>query len=524
MAFLNVPLARRRRPGLWPAAVSGLLLALAMPGLVGWWWLAPVALVPLLSLCAQASPGRAALGGLVASLLHHLVLLYWIVIVLGRYGGVNLVVAGGALLLLALYMSLYAAFWAGFLAWCRQQNTSVSRVVAFWAAPLLWVGLEWCRSWFGTGFPWMDLGYVLAGQPLLLQAADLGGHLLLGFLLVLGNMLLFILWERWPRRSKNTWPGWAAPGLAVLLLLAWLGYGLLRVPQVEALMAAAPKQEVAVVQGNIAQDLKWSPAMQDETLHRYEALSQPLLTGGRLVLWPETALPFSAESSPQFTRVREFVAGASGWLLTGAPTATADAGGSRYYNSALLLDPTGALAGVAHKSHLVPFGEYIPLRRLLFFLAPVVETLGDFTPGHNQPPLSAGASRIGVLICYESIFPEIARHWVADGANLLTNLTNDAWYGRSSAPWHSQAMAVLRAVETRRALARAANTGVSSLIDPLGRVVAFTPLFTPAQLSGSLPLLETRTFFVRWGHWFGPLCLLLALFGLVKVWRGRPAW
>ncbi|OQX18003.1 MAG: apolipoprotein N-acyltransferase [Desulfobulbaceae bacterium A2] len=511
----------RPRPGLWPAVISGLLLALAMPGLVGWWWLAFIALVPLLSLCTRATPGRAALGGLIASLLHHLVLLYWIVIVLGHYGGLNLGLAGGALLLLSLYMSLYAALWAGALAWCRQRHTPGARVVAFWGAPLMWVGLEWCRGWFGTGFPWMDLGYVLAGQPLLLHAADLGGHLLLGFLLLLVNVMLVALWDRWLHQGRNIWPGWPAAIAAILLLTGWLGYGFVRGAQVQRLVAAAPRQEVVVVQGNIAQDLKWSPAMQEETLRRYEILAQPQLAADRLMFWPETALPFSPGSSPLFARVQELVAGGQGWLMTGAPTATVDGSGSRYYNSALLLAPSGALAGMAHKSHLVPFGEYIPLRQLLFFLAPVVETLGDFSAGHDQPPLAAGASRIGVLICYESIFPDIARRWVADGANLLSNLTNDAWYGRSSAPWHSQAMAVLRAVETRRALARAANTGVSGFIAPDGRVVSSTRLFEAAVLTASLPLLETRSVFVRWGHWFGPACLLCALLGLARLCLGR---
>lgn len=499
------------RPGLWPALLSGVLLALAMPGLVGWWWLAPCALVPLLSFCTRATPRRAALGGLLALLLHHLVLLYWIVIVLGRHGGLHPVLAGGALLLLAFYMSLYGALWAALLAWCRLRSRPAAPWAFFWGAPLGWVGLEWVRGWFGSGFPWLDLGYVLAFQPLLTQAADLGGHLLLSGLLVLLNMLVFTGIERL-RRGQRFQPCRASLALAAVLLLCWPIYGAIRLPMVERSAAAAPRQRVAVVQGNIAQDLKWSPAMQEETLHRYETLSLPLLGRDVLMLWPETALPFWPDRSPQFARVRALAARGQSWLVTGAPTMTEDGASRQYFNSALLLTPTGNLAAMAHKRHLVPFGEYIPLRRLLFFLTPVVETLGDFTVGRRHEPLPAGPARIGPLICYESIFPGLSRDWVDDGANLLANLTNDAWYGRSSAPWHSQAMTVLRAVETRRAIIRAANTGVSSLIAPSGRVLAATPLFEQAVLVGELPLFTERTVFVRWGNWFGPTALILALF------------
>jgi apolipoprotein N-acyltransferase len=183
----------------------------------------------------------------------------------------------------------------------------------------------------------------------------------------------------------------------------------------------------------------------------------------------------------------------------------------QFFNSAFLVTPTGELTNRYFKSHLVPFGEYVPLRQLLPFLAPLVEAVGDFTAGTVTEPLSSGIIKAGVLICFESIFPDIARKWVNAGANVLVNLTNDAWYGRSSAPSQSMAMTVFRAVETRRSLVRAANTGISGLIDPLGRIRYSSDIFIPWAESSEVDLLETVSFYCRYGYLFAPLCALLAV-------------
>jgi apolipoprotein N-acyltransferase len=190
----------------------------------------------------------------------------------------------------------------------------------------------------------------------------------------------------------------------------------------------------------------------------------------------------------------------------------------RYYNSAFLFSPVTAMPGVPRalrpagrydKQHLVPFGEYIPLRTILPLPGPLVETMGDFSLGNSVAPLSCGKAQLGVLICFESIFPDLARREVDAGATLLVNITNDAWFGRSSAPWQHLAMAVLRAVENRRSLARAANTGISGFIDPAGRTQKLSPLFVPYAASARLPLLTGKTVFGRFGHNLPLACLLL---------------
>jgi apolipoprotein N-acyltransferase len=276
--------------------------------------------------------------------------------------------------------------------------------------------------------------------------------------------------------------------------------------------------EVAAAQGNIPQDQKWQPAFQRETIDTYLRLSQEIFAAKKpqLIVWPETALPFYPYEHPLFLRLHsELTRPYQTYLLTGAPhrEKTSAAGPLNYANSAFLLSPDGRITGRYDKQHLVPFGEYIPLRGILGFASPLVETLGDFAPGQTSTPLSCQNSRIGVLICFESIFPEISRKQAEAGANLLVTLTNDAWFGRSSAPMQHLAMGVFRAVETRKTLVRAANTGISAFIDPMGRIEGASPLFTEYARSQPVALVNGLTCFVRWGYLFPWFCLLLTLAG-----------
>jgi len=500
---------------------TALLLAAAMPGRLGWWPLLFVALVPLMALALRERPGRSLLAGLLAGFVYHLCLLYWIVFVLGRYGGLPSWLSVPALMLLALYMAIYPAVFCWLLSRLAGRGNTFSPVL-FLLAPFLWVGLDWLRAVLFTGFPWMDLGYGLYSVPLLLQAADLGGHHLLTFCLVLVNTLILCGLNSWLGEGVRPDRHVVLPAAAAMAFLALVaGYSLIRAQQVESSLKMAPKAGVSVVQGNIPQDLKWTPAQREATVEVYRRLSAQAIAARQpdLLVWPETALPFFPGRDPLFAHVAGLAGEKRVWLLTGAPNFSMVSGslaGSpesiEYANSALLISPEGMTAARYDKQHLVPFGEYVPLRELLFFLKPLVESVGNFRPGTESAPLAAGSLRLGTLICYESIFPGLARKSVAAGANLLVNLTNDAWYGRSSAPHHSFAMAVLRSVETRRSLVRAANTGISGFVNPLGRVLSRGPLFEPLALTEEVPLLAGETLFVRFGYLFAPACLLLAAF------------
>ncbi len=502
-----------------PSLGSALLLALAMPGYFGWSPLLFVALVPLLLIVLTSSPRRSALAGFTCGLFFFLMLLYWILIVLGRYGGLPLWLSFPALLLLSAYMAGYVALFAFLLSVLAGRYWHKERSLAsfVWLAPILWVGLDYLRSIVLSGFPWMDLGYGLFDQPKLIQAADLGGHSLITFSLVLCNSLVVGIIDRqrravrWNIKAERRWL------LAACIVLVFVfGYSTVRYQVVKVIASRSLQAQVTVVQGNIDQSVKWSPEIRAATVDRYVSLSRQgyATMDAELVVWPETALPFYPQQDPLTNRVTAFVQQDNVWLLTGAPLYSVskegnDKGQVQYFNGALLFNPAGAIAGTHAKQHLVPFGEYVPMRRFLPFLAPLVESVGDFTPGTETAPLKMGALRLGLLICYESIFPDIARESVKNGANLLVNITNDAWYGRSSAPYQSMAMAVFRAVETKRSLIRAANTGISGFVDPLGNVVRQTPLFTATAVTEHVPMLELETVFCRWGYLFAPCCSVL---------------
>lgn len=504
------------------ALSSALLLNLAMPGteaVGGWWPLLCFCLIPLL-LSAQLRPATAAASGFFFGLLAYCGQLYWILIVLGRYGGLPPWLSIPALLLLASYMALYSSLFCLLFSWLLhgaqgQEHPGHTAFIRIWAPPLIWTGLDALRGVLFTGFPWMDLGYGLFRQPQLLLPADLGGHHLLTFCLVLINAVCALFataaWQR-----KALWCG-ALPSIAaVCCLFLGLGvYSFLRAQENSRETAAAPRATIGVVQGNIEQDAKWTEEMKYATVERYLRLSGELAGQDvELIVWPETALPFYPQDDPLAGKVAAFSASGPR-LLTGAPLYRIEESQSgriiHYFNGALIFGPHGKVDGVYSKQHLVPFGEYVPLKKLLFFLEPVAAGIGDFTPGSSKMPLFSDNLRVGVLICYESIFPVIARNTTALDANMLVNITNDAWYGRSSAPVQSLAMAVLRAVENRRALVRSANTGISGFIDPQGRVAEESAIFTETAAAASIPLLQSQTVFTRVGYRFGLLCAFLIL-------------
>ncbi len=509
--------------------ITALLLFFAMPGYFGWWPLLFIALVPLLSVALYLPPRRSGCMGFMTGFIYHILTLHWIVVVLGRYGGVPLWLSISAMVLLSMYMAVYCGlfcFLFSLLAgrsWYRERSVAV----LVWTAPILWVGLDYLRGFLFSGFPWLDLGYGLYSQPVLIQAADLGGHHLLSFTLVLANgFVVAILDRQRPQVRWNIHREKRALLLACCFLIFVFGYSLVRFRVMPSLLRHSLQAEISVVQGNIAQDLKWSPEKKKQTIDIYERLSHQAVANHttELLIWPETALPFYPQQDPLAVRVIRLARKENLYLLTGAPTFKIKGEGRQrqvsYFNSALLIDPNGRVVGSHAKQHLVPFGEYVPLRKFLPFLSPLVENIGDFTPGTSNKPLAVGKQlRLGVLICFESIFPRIARNEVAAGANLLVNLTNDAWYGRTSAPYQSMAMAVLRAVENKRSLVRAANTGISGFVDPVGEVMQQTEIFTSAAITAKVPVFELQTVFVRGGYAFGGLCLVGI--PMLLIWRKR---
>ncbi len=487
--------------------LSGLLLWLASPG-PGWSSVAWFALIPLIIGCSRISPKRAAQFGFTAGLAHYLLMLYWVVISLSTYGNLPWWLCAMALVLLAAYMSLYLALFCAVISWSLRSTAPI------WIGPLLWVSLDFIRSLLFSGFPWQDLGYTQFSNILLIQTADLAGHHGITFLIILTNCLFTagIL----PRQKKRQWRG--NPLLfqgasAVALLGCAFYYSSIQLRGITNETTNAPRHQVTVVQGNIDQNQKWLPENQLATIEKYIELS--VEEAGRqkphLVIWPETAMPFYPTASHLFPELLSRTVFSHDFsLLSGAPYFVDTDSDREFYNSAILIRPDASRSSY-FKQHLVPFGEYIPFSDILPLPGPVVQSVGNFSRGRSAEPLVDGNARLGILICFESIFPDLARREVKNGANLLVNITNDAWFGRSSASIQHLSMAVLRAVENRRSLARAANTGISCFIDPTGRISLQTPLFVATKASTDLPLLHLPTFFTRTGYLFPIFCLILLI-------------
>jgi apolipoprotein N-acyltransferase len=283
---------------------------------------------------------------------------------------------------------------------------------------------------------------------------------------------------------------------------------------------------VAVLQGNIAQEDKWNPALADAITERYISMTrQALSEGATFIMWPESATPFYFERD--LTRggaIRRLAKEGNATLLIGSdqvePVKAVSGDPSprpkeRYYNAAFLVKPDGSTGAVYRKIHLVPFGEYVPAKRIFFFVGPIVDALSDtFDAGTEPVLLPVGTHQVSTAICYEVIYASLMRQFVLEGSELLTTITNDAWYGWSSAAYQHWDQAALRAIEGGRYLARAANTGISGFVDPYGRVLAKSELFEQKLLVEDVRFLESRTIYSRIGDlvaWMS-LALTLAMF------------
>jgi len=496
------------------AVCSGLLLTVCFPriglAIVAWG-----ALIPLLYLAARNQPPACFTLGWLAGLFHGLSLLYWITYVVNRYGNLPLPVSLGVCFLLVAYLAIFPGLFCAGLSWLRNRGLP-------WlsAAPFLWVTLELGKSRLLTGFPWENLGYSQYSWLPVIQMADITGVFGISFVLALSNVLLFTLIFPTNRQRK------ALTRLYPLLILVFLlsivvGYGSWRLAKLEG--HHGPTFKVALVQGNIAQDTKWDPAFQQTTLEKYGRLTKEVAKNRpQLVIWPETATPFyfladRKNTETLFRQVREIQVP----LLFGSPAYRRKGELLKFYNRAYLLDDSGMLIGYYDKIHLVPFGEYVPWKRLLFFVDKLVQAAGDFASGEKAVVLDMLPAKVGVLICYEAIFPELSRDLVNAGANFLVNITNDAWFGRSSAPYQHLSMAVLRSVENRVAMARCANTGISGFIDSRGRILQVTSLFEDATMLGSIQLGEGKTLYTQYGDWFAWTCLVVTVLGFGYATIGR---
>lgn len=471
------------------AALAGGLSVLAFPkadlGLVAF-----VALVPLLIAVRGVGWRTAAKLGFTTGLVFFAGSLYWVAATVVNYGGLPWVVATGVLLLLAAYLALYVAGFGAAVAVLGQCGPAF--VLSTGAA---WVAFELLRSHMFTGFPWNLLGHSQYQNLPLIQIAAVTGVYGISFVVVGVNAAI---------ADALVGPGGWCGRVGSLATAGLLVGGALAFSSMDNPQIAPPAIRVALLQGNIAQEIKWDRDFQDETVRVYQNLT--LAQAGfrpDLVIWPETAVPFFLRHDPRLSRVKRWADEIGAPLLVGAP----DWDGGlppKYTVSAFLIAPENGISGKYDKIHLVPFGEYVPFKQILSFVNKLAQgAIGDFTPGGEFTVFSIPSGKFAVSISYEIYFPSEVRRFVQNGAEFLVNITNDAWYGRSAAPYQHVAMMVFRAVENRRYLVRAANTGISAIVAPDGRIVSASGLFERTALRATIAANAALTPYARYGDVFG---------------------
>ena len=463
-----------------------------------------------------AAPGvtarRGFMLGLIAGFVHFAGTVYWTGGTVRQFGGLPAPVAVAVAGLLVAYMSLYVAGTAAVVAMLVRRLG----LAGLWLAPAVWVSFEYLRGHLFGGFPWNPLGNTMVTLLPVAQLASLLGVYGLSLFVVTVNAGFAVA-------SLSAGRSRLAAAVTTLALIAGVSaWGGARVAG-GALVREGTPVKVGLVQGNIAQTDKWNPARAGMIVERYRAMTRQAAEGGaEFIMWPESATPFYFEEEPAGAELVRGAARAAGRPLLFGTDEIERGSPSKYFNSAFMLDPAGATAAVYRKIHLVPFGEYVPFQGLLFFVKPLVEAVSAFSPGTIVTMMPVNGHMVSTAICYEVTYPELIRAGVLNGAELLTTITNDAWYGESSAPFQHFEMAAMRAIEQGRYLVRAANTGISGIVDPYGRVQVRTRLFETTTVVGEARFLQSRTLYARIGDLAAHVAIVLTVVAVLASFRRHP--
>jgi apolipoprotein N-acyltransferase len=456
-----------------------------------------------------ARPGQAFALGYLSGILWYAGSCYWVYNTMRQFGGVNTAAALGILLLFCLYLGLYHGVFGLAIGLLAAESPFSRRALLL--APPVWVALELARTRI-TGFPWDLLGITQVDNISLGRVATVAGVYGLSFEILLVNVAgaaAFLV-----HRDKRRRLLLAGLGAAVVLQAG----GAVRPPP-------APTSQVArLVQENIpvVEGTNWTKDYYDETLSELTTISASASGAGRadLIVWPESPAPFYT-SDPLFrTALSGMAQQNQAWVIAGSMgirnASQTPEQATQVYNSAALVSPQGEWLGRYDKVHLVPFGEYVPFNRVFGFAGGLTKEVGDFSRGQSRAPLKAGSAKLGVFICYESVFPDEVRQFAANGAQVFVNISNDGWYGDSGAYAQHLKQARMRAVENHRWLLRATNTGVTAAIDPYGRIISSAPRKIRTMLPARYALSGETTFYTRHGDWFADLCAIISVGALLK--------
>ena len=494
---------------LYPFA-SGVLLALSLPPF-HLSFLALVALVPLfLYLDQPVTVKRIVRAGVITAVVYFGINLNWLIVV-GRF---SWLIYPGYATILFIYTCNFFVF---------VLTVVIAKVYLsidfLYTAPFAWVISERLRAYGDMAFPWSTFGYSLTSFPFFLQFADLVGIYGVSFVLVLLNVLLFHSLK--DRRYAVAW---------LLIVAALNAYNTFR--WFRGIGTQLGSIEVAAIQPNVPQRLKWNSAYSMQIVKNLFAMQATALkTAPRLVVWPETAIPYYIdERRPFHLSEMGTLPFNNSYILTGLLNVGYSADGlAHFYNAATLFDPRGEPLGSYKKIYLVPGSEEFPFRRFIGFTRTFFSiqriTYGAMESGKEATVFTLPDAKFSVLICYESVYPQLTRAFRLRGAQFLVNITNDAWFGRSFAPYQHAAFLVMRAIENRMAVARSANTGISGFVDPMGRWHQRTNLFTEAIISDRIPLTRTLSFYTRYGDLIVYISYaamaLIVMKALWKRWRSE---
>jgi apolipoprotein N-acyltransferase len=503
---------------------SGLALALAFPkidfSLFAW-----VAFIPLFYAIEGEGLWHVLGWAWLAGFSFFVGSMYWIAIPLHDFADVRMAIAILPMLLLAAVLAAYSAIaiWAG--EFCARRL----RIPMVVTMPIAWAAVEWVRTYFPIGFPWNLVGYAAYSYLTIIQFAEITGVYGISALIVFFNAVAYVVFFR---RGNSRLQAMSLSALTLVMLLVF-GFGIYRLQQLKS----APSRgsfRVAMVQGNIPQSLKWDPNFLPQSFKVYEDESIAAAKRGvDLIVWPEAAAAFPfqpddrypaslAEDAAYRDALLKLARAIRVPILFGAPALAVRDGQYGFFNRADLISAKGVLVAHYDKINLVPFGEYVPAHRFLgYFVNRVVEGFGDLIPGTEQTLFSEQGAKLGVLICYESVFPNLTRLEVKKGADVLVNITNDAWYGDSSAPYQALAMAAMRSVETKAPMIRTANTGVSAIIRPSGEITDRTPLFRRGTEIEDVSWRPVRTVYTVVGDVFSEICFALTILAVLAAWL-RP--
>jgi apolipoprotein N-acyltransferase len=463
--------------------------------------LAWIAFVPLFWVLVRAETlRRAVFYGWLMGTVAHLIGFHWLVYTINVFGGFPYPISSVVFLLYAILQGLQMAIFA-FLV--RRFGFGPLQILP----AVFWVALEF---WFPLLFPW----YLANSQVsflLFIQNADLVGPYGASFLLMWFNASAYrvVCAAKEERRSHL-----AALAYCIMVTMVSLIYGYQRLGAVGEEIAAARKLPVAAVQGNIDIDLKWNPSLIKQNLEKHKDLTRQL-DGVPLVIWPESAVELWLPDELQYLPddLMPPLKSEQSHFIFGAKSFRGKPGTVNFmaFNTAFFTDAAGRVSARYHKQVLLAFGEYLPFAKLLSLL-PAMPLADGFTAGNGPVAFEIPGIRIGSLICYEDLMPDLSRNFVkATGANLLVNLTNDAWYGKSVGPWQHARLAQSRAIETRRSLLRVTNTGVTSLVNAKGELVESLPMFVPEVLKTNVDILDGETYYVRYGDWFAWAITIIAV-------------